>query len=115
MTEKASAVDREWPRRMTDAPTFVPNERGYRERHWEQARQVEMRWSQEGRNGLPEVARLLYVAEIAEKSTGCARSGCCMVNAPWQTFTTRDGKTWCLGHMPLRARVRVWWQERRNA
>lgn len=114
MTASHQSDSREWPRRMTDAPSVVPNRLGYRARHWEQARQIEMRWSQEGRNGLPEVARLLYVAEIAEKSAGCARRGCCAVNPPWETFTTRNGKTWCLAHVPLTARVRVWWQERRR-
>lgn len=99
---------------MADAPP-TENARGYRERHWEGALALERHHKRIGTNGLPAVARLLYVAETYEKSTGCAKRGCCAVNAPWQAFGTRDGKTWCLSHIPWTARLRVWWQERRDA
>lgn len=101
-----------WPLGMADAPTYKPS-RGYRERHWEQAIALQLEHKAARTNGLPALARLLYVAELARESRGCARRGCCSVNAPWETFTSR-GKTYCLGHIPLRARLRVWWQERRR-
>lgn len=45
---------------------------------------------------------------------GCARRGCDAVNPDYLNFGAH-GKSWCLHHRPLRARLRVWWQERRNA
>lgn len=42
----------------------------------------------------------------------CAKRDCPKWNRAWETFTTRDGRTWCLGHIPLRSRLRLWWQER---
>jgi hypothetical protein len=43
---------------------------------------------------------------------GCAKRGCDAMNPDYLAFGTRDGKSWCLGHIPLRARIRLWWQER---
>lgn len=43
---------------------------------------------------------------------GCAKRGCCAVNRPWEQFGTRGGKTWCLGHIPPWARLRIELQER---
>jgi hypothetical protein len=42
---------------------------------------------------------------------GCARRGCDAVNPDYLAFGAH-GKSWCLGHRPLLARLRVWWQER---
>jgi hypothetical protein len=42
---------------------------------------------------------------------GCARRGCDSVNPDYLSFGAH-GKSWCLGHRPLWARIRVWWQER---
>jgi hypothetical protein len=101
-----------WPLDLAGAPPTHART-GYRERHWERAREIEFEHKRRGTNGLPALARLLAAVETAEQSRGCAKRGCCAVNPPWEQFGTRDGKTWCLGHIPLRARLRVWWQEQR--
>lgn len=44
---------------------------------------------------------------------GCARHGCDTVNPDYLAFGG-CGKSWCLNHKPLRSRLRLWWQERRN-
>lgn len=44
----------------------------------------------------------------------CAKRGCDALNPRWMSFGTRNGKTWCLGHVPHRARIRVWLQELRH-
>jgi hypothetical protein len=41
---------------------------------------------------------------------GCARRGCDRVNLDYEAFGGRD-KTYCMGHIPFRSRVRLWWQE----
>ncbi len=43
----------------------------------------------------------------------CAKCG--TVNPDYLTFETGwpdNIKHWCLTHIPLRARIKVWWQER---
>jgi hypothetical protein len=45
---------------------------------------------------------------------GCAKRGCDRVNIDYEAFGTRDGKTYCLHHIPLRSKFRLWRQERRN-
>jgi hypothetical protein len=45
---------------------------------------------------------------------GCAKRGCDRVNPDYQSFGSRGGKGYCLDHVPLRARVRLWWQARRD-
>lgn len=65
---------------------------------------------------MPENER--YVHQIGGKTFrlyGCAKRGCDAVNPDYWAFGSRDGKSWCLHHRPLRSRLRVWWQERRNA
>lgn len=46
---------------------------------------------------------------------GCARAGCDNVNPDWAAFGARDGRSYCLTHVPLRSRLRLWWQERRSS
>jgi hypothetical protein len=43
---------------------------------------------------------------------GCAKRGCDRINLDYETFGTREGKGYCLSHIPLRSRLRLWWQER---
>lgn len=45
---------------------------------------------------------------------GCAKRGCDTVNLDYEAFGTREDKSYCLGHIPLRSRLRLWWQERRH-
>jgi hypothetical protein len=42
---------------------------------------------------------------------GCAKRGCDAVNPAYLSFGAGN-KGYCLGHIPLRSRLRVWWQER---
>jgi hypothetical protein len=51
--------------------------------------------------------------ERRERFYGCARRGCDAVNPSHLSFGAH-GKSWCLHHRPWRARLRVWWQERRS-
>lgn len=44
---------------------------------------------------------------------GCAKRGCDAVNPAYLSFKASNGKGYCLGHRPLRSRIRCWWQERR--
>lgn len=44
---------------------------------------------------------------------GCAKRGCDKVNPPYLSFRGGD-KGYCLDHIPLRYRIKVWWQERRH-
>lgn len=37
---------------------------------------------------------------------GCAKRGCDAVDPDYLSYGTRDGKSWCLGHVPLRIRLR---------
>jgi hypothetical protein len=44
---------------------------------------------------------------------GCAKRGCDRINTDYEAFGCGD-KSYCLhGHIPRRALLRVWWQERR--
>lgn len=43
---------------------------------------------------------------------GCAKRGCDAVNPDYLSFGARNGKGYCLHHIPFRSRLRVWWQER---
>jgi hypothetical protein len=45
---------------------------------------------------------------------GCGRRGCDAINLDYESFAARDGRSYCLDHAPLRSRLRLWWQERRN-
>lgn len=57
-----------------------------------------------------------YIAErngMEFRLYGCAKRGCDTVNPDYLAFGGL-GKSWCLRHRPLRSRLRVWWQERRN-
>lgn len=45
---------------------------------------------------------------------GCARRGCDGINLAYESFGASDGRSYCLDHAPLRSRLRIWWQERRN-
>jgi hypothetical protein len=52
------------------------------------------------------------------KLSGCAKRGCDHINPDYLAFGVgfgADEKTYCLNHIPLRARFRLWWQERRNS
>jgi hypothetical protein len=55
-------------------------------------------------------------ANSGGKLSGCAKRGCCRVLTDYQSFgvgcPTR--LVYCLEHIPLRYRVKVWWQERRR-
>lgn len=47
----------------------------------------------------------------------CSKRGCDAVNPDWLAFETgwpNRIRYWCLGHIPWTARVRLWWQERRD-
>ncbi len=109
LTVAVRAAPRQWPAGIDDAPLRQPH-RGYRERHWERAIALQREASERGTNGLPALARLLYADEVARESRGCAKRGCCAVNSPWLTFSSGTS-TYCLGHIPLVARARIWWQE----
>lgn len=41
---------------------------------------------------------------------GCAKRGCDKVNLSYESFRGGD-KGYCLDHIPLRYRIKVWWQE----
>jgi hypothetical protein len=41
---------------------------------------------------------------------GCAKRGCDAVNRAWESYGAY-GKSWCLGHVPLRVRLRRWFGE----
>lgn len=41
---------------------------------------------------------------------GCAKRGCDRVSLDYESFGCGD-KSYCRNHIPLRARLRVWWQE----
>jgi hypothetical protein len=43
---------------------------------------------------------------------GCAKRGCDRINPDYLSFGTREGLGYCLNHIPLRSRLRLWWQER---
>lgn len=43
---------------------------------------------------------------------GCAKRGCDRINLDYESFGTREGKGYCLNHIPLRSRLRLWRQER---
>lgn len=47
---------------------------------------------------------------VVYKLFGCAKRGCDQVNPDWRAFGS-SGKTYCLDHIPLRSRARLWWQE----
>lgn len=51
-------------------------------------------------------------SRMGRRFYGCAKRGCDAVNPDYLSFGAH-GKSWCLHHRPLRARLRVWWQERR--
>jgi hypothetical protein len=48
------------------------------------------------------------------KIYGCAKRGCDRLTLDYESFGTRGGKSYCLAHIPLRARIRLWWQEKRR-
>jgi hypothetical protein len=43
---------------------------------------------------------------------GCAKRGCDQINPDYLAFGTREGRSYCMAHIPWRSRLRVWWQER---
>ena len=55
-------------------------------------------------------------AEIPEQGVlyGCFRRGCHKFNPDYLSFKAKNGKGYCLDHIPLRSRIRLWWQERRS-
>jgi hypothetical protein len=55
-----------------------------------------------------------YRDERGHRLFGCAKRGCDAINPDWRAFGAH-GKSWCLHHRPLRARLRVWWQEHSRA
>jgi hypothetical protein len=59
---------------------------------------------------------LVFVDAVGRTQTvyGCARRGCDAINLAYESFGGHDGRSYCLDHVPLRSRLRVWWQERRN-
>lgn len=38
---------------------------------------------------------------------GCAKRGCDRINPDWESYGAY-GKSWCLGHAPLRIRLQRW-------
>jgi len=44
------------------------------------------------------------------KIFACAKRGCDRINPDWYAFGTADGKTYCLHHIPLRSRIKLWWK-----
>jgi hypothetical protein len=44
---------------------------------------------------------------------GCAKRGCDRINLDFESFGTKEGKGYCLDHVPLRSRFRLWRQERK--
>ena len=61
---EASWPDGHWPAGLLDRPR-VGGRRGYRERNWAQAVALEKLTAIQARNGIPEMARLLCLAEAA--------------------------------------------------
>jgi hypothetical protein len=47
------------------------------------------------------------------KLFGCAKRGCDSVNPDYLSFGSVNGKGYCLDHIPLRSRIRLYFQERR--
>lgn len=45
------------------------------------------------------------------KLFGCARKGCDRISLDFESFKARDGKGYCLNHIPWRSRLRLWWQQ----
>lgn len=45
---------------------------------------------------------------------GCAKRGCDAVNPDYMSFGAGD-VGYCLHHIPVRLRLRLWWQERKSA
>lgn len=43
---------------------------------------------------------------------GCAKRGCDTISLDYESFGTQGGKSYCLCHIPLRSKLRLWWQER---
>lgn len=44
---------------------------------------------------------------------GCARRGCDAISLDFESFGA-GGKGYCLHHIPLCYRLKVWWQERKS-
>lgn len=59
---------------------------------------------------------LVFEDSIGRTQTvyGCARRRCDAINLAYESFGGSDGRSYCLDHVPLRSRFRVWWQERRH-
>lgn len=59
------------------------------------------------------VGRVTDYKEIPmHKVYGCAKRGCDAVNPAYLSFGTREGKGYCLHHIPWRSRLRLWKQDK---